>query len=376
MTTVYTPELQTTTGIDEVVPGTPLLTIFTPPDGCDSDWFYDPSTTGIVWSDSGHNYGWGGCQPSNIADVYSPGICPSGQELKVVTKILGQTVTTAPLTTVYAGVCCSSSFTWSTEIIIPLDSTLLEYDVCVASFTPPCTAFVATSNARPVQTVIDSEVVALGNFISIEWEETDLSSFPASLAASLRAGMGLSAYSTSSTSTAKASSSSALPSVTISSEAGVHVHLSQGAIAGISIGAATVFLVIVILGYLAFARRWGRPGAENQQDSRVSVLSSGKQNRSNRSGWIAKWQKNVEAEANTPPIPEMEQGDNIYKHFSGGAWRSELGGNQTHLHSPGNVSELDSGMSSHSASTAKGPVMELEGSASVRQEPIPEVCED
>jgi hypothetical protein len=74
-------------------------------------------------------------------------------------------------------------------------------------------------------------------------------------------------------------------------------------------------------------------------------------------------------------LPELDQGQNVYKHFSGGAWRAELHG--TYSRNPSDGLQVDSRFSHYSESTAVvGAPMELEGSVPVRQETIPEVRED
>ncbi|KAI1322563.1 hypothetical protein F5Y16DRAFT_404346 [Xylariaceae sp. FL0255] len=409
MTSVYSPAIQTTSelggedgGIATGLP--PLLTIFNPPSYCVSQWYYDPATPGTVWSDNSHDLTWYACQPfSATLGIYSPGICPSGQEFKEVTKVF-QSTGTVSTQTYYNGACCSSSFTWTTLYAgfttsnKPLVSTITG---CFSSFKPPLSALVARSNGDAFVTVLNSPVVAVGTHLEIFWHESDLSSFSAPLTASLRAAMGLPAYTTTFMSNGTASPGASQPTTTSTSSSGSKASLSKGAIAGISTGVVIVFLVITTLGYLAFSRRWKRRSPRSYQYAQAPPGSPGYLTKFSRLSRIAKWKRYVEpgvpdaSQDVHPYLPEMDQGDNIHKHFSGGAWRSELGGAHTHsrnrsdgtavselsggyTHSrnPSDGSQTDRRISYYTGSTAIGAVMELPGSEPMHHEAIPEAREE
>ncbi|KAI0545241.1 hypothetical protein F4679DRAFT_481502 [Xylaria curta] len=197
----------------------------------------------------------------------------------------------------------------------------------------------------------------------MQWHETDLSSFPASLAASLRVGMGLPAFTTKSmptlpteSSPARGSNDTELPNSS--------VYLSKGAIAGISAGVAVAVLLIGALGYLALSRRWKGPDHEVEQQD--TTLSNVETNKCRWLGWIMRWKKDSQ-----PDLPEMDQGQNIFKYFRGGAWRAELHG--THTHNPNDNSQIGHG---NGLTAVVGDPIELEGSIPVRQETVSEAVSE
>ncbi|KAI0857385.1 hypothetical protein F4860DRAFT_490001 [Xylaria cubensis] len=197
----------------------------------------------------------------------------------------------------------------------------------------------------------------------MQWHETDLSSFPESLAASLRVGMGLPPFTTKSMPTMPTESSPASGS----NDVGLpnsSVYLSKDAIAGIGAGVAVAVLLIGALGYLALSRRWKRPDHEvEQQDSALSNVET------NKHGWlrrITRWKKDPR-----PDLPEMDQGQNIFKYFRGSAWRAELQG--THNRNPNDNSQV--GHDHDSAAVVEDPI-ELEGSVPVVQETVPEAISE
>ncbi|RYO86621.1 hypothetical protein DL766_009448 [Monosporascus sp. MC13-8B] len=114
MAAIHTPVMSTITDllpdnrIDEGYKhGPPLLTPFTPPGGCAREWWYDPSTTGTVFSSylNPHPIN---CLPYNFNyQVYSPAICPSGQQMAKVIKFSKEMANGSILTT-FQGICCST----------------------------------------------------------------------------------------------------------------------------------------------------------------------------------------------------------------------------------------------------------------------------
>ncbi|KAI3326406.1 hypothetical protein HD806DRAFT_487168 [Xylariaceae sp. AK1471] len=379
MTTIHTPVLATSS-IAYHLAGTGglpvLLTVFTPPSYCSLRWFYDPETPGSAFSNSKYDNIWSYCQPYSTNNWYSPGVCPSGQEFKDVTKYLadqghGTTDTT------YQGHCCgigfTPSYTTSVETLSQYSKTVTYTDsTCLSYFEPPVTLMLMQKSGDMdslTQTVLSSRIVAVGTNLDMLWHSSDLTLYPESLAASLRVGMGLPAFPTTSTAAMPTESSTAQLPMPTSNDPGPgnpSAYLSKGAIAGISIGVAFVVLLIGTLGYLAFSRRWKKQAPEVEQQGNDS--STRNSNKFIRLSWIARWKKDT----TLPDLPEMDQGQNVYKHFSGGAWRAEL-----HSRNPSDGSQFDPRFSHYSGSTAVvGAPMELEGSVPVRQETIPEVRED
>ncbi|KAH9898811.1 hypothetical protein F4778DRAFT_198667 [Xylariomycetidae sp. FL2044] len=371
----------------------PLLTVFTPPPNCSLQWFYDPSTVGTIWSNSIYDDSWHTCQPYSASTVaYGPGICPSGQEFKQVIK-WSSAQSDGTTVTFYQGNCCSVDFTWVT-----LEATacsgcfpLTNSPTCVSTFESTVAVYVFDTETRVVAfspiiglttltttvltsttTVLTTAGVAVGEYIEIYWHEDDLSSFPASLAASLRVAMGLPAYETSSTSSSGGSSSTSQTASSMTSVAArpteQQAGLSRGAIAGISVGVAVSVLIICFLGFLALSRRWKkkkseRPGHGNQnppvtrpEGPFFGCLS-----------WVLRWGRSTPIR---PDLPEMDQGDNVYKHFSAGAWRSELHGSHSKKNLGGDGSQnndhpRDSRYSGSTAVSSAQQPMELEGSVPV-----------
>lgn len=260
------------------------------------------------------------------------------------------------------------------------------------------TAWTYTSEEESTTTIINSTVTAVGQDITVIWKEGDLSLFPEQFAASLRVGMGLAPFpsgSTQGSSYMPPATSTATATAVPSEESESASRLSGGAIAGISLGVAALFIALGILGYFAAARRWkGKlPVVGNPGESTPTMRPRG--GRFSASEWIRRWRETV---PHHPEVPEMETGENIYKHFSGGVWRSELHGSHSRNPSDGphvdphriraelhsnhsrNLSEdsqVDSRASYYSGLTALNPIaMELEGSIPARQSPIPEVSEE
>ncbi|KAI0017064.1 hypothetical protein F4780DRAFT_627916 [Xylariomycetidae sp. FL0641] len=368
MASVHTPIITTThnafgIGQTDGLPG--LLTPVTLPESCSTRWFYDPQTKGTVWSNQQKDPYWTACQPYSQNGVYTAGVCPSGQEFKEVIKWEADQGNHST-ETFYQGNCCSTDFTWSKSS-------------CYSKFDKSVTALFTTKSKDDVvvkTTVIKSRPIAVGAYIMIYWHSSDLSSFPASLAASLRVGMDLPAYPTtnapSSSSASPSMTSSASPSMTAASQdtPATSAKLAGGAIAGISIGVALFMIFTMTLGYLALVRRWKkRASGEHHPSQNVTPPPANRKPIFSRLRWLGRRREDTSPPA--PDMPEMEQGDNVYKHFSGGAWRTELHGG-THSRNPSDGSQPDSRFSYYSGATAVAiPPMELEGSAPSRQEAGP-----
>ncbi|KAI0184781.1 hypothetical protein EV127DRAFT_223167 [Xylaria flabelliformis] len=368
MESIHTPLIETSSssGYISSFYGPPLLTLFSAPSDCSQNWVYDPNTPGCVWSNGLQNqpFPWSSCQPyAASAGTYSPGICPSGQEFKTVIQIIHEDES-GIVDTSYSGYCCWTDFNWGVATVLYADSQGLTYSGCVASLDPPVTAWLPLQTGYfPTTTVIHTGVFVFGTYLEMQWHEYDLSSFPESLAASLRVGMGLPAFTTKSISTiptksspARGSNDTDLPNSS--------VYLSKDAIAGIGAGVAVAVLLIGALGYLALSRRWKRPDHEvEQQDNALSNVET------NKHGWlrrITRWKKDPR-----PDLPEMDQGQNIFKYFRGGAWLAELQG--THNRNPNDNSQV--GHDHDSAAVVEDPI-ELEGSVPVVQETVPEAISE
>ncbi|KAI0157405.1 hypothetical protein GGR57DRAFT_501024 [Xylariaceae sp. FL1272] len=319
MSTIYTPPIQTVSWSPEATPLSPgegpvapLITVFEPRSGCEELWYYDTLRPGTVWSDRRHDPDFDACQPYGASFwAFSPGACPKGQEFQTVTRYVNGSDNTF-----YDGFCCSS------ESVDTSDGQPIIYTstFCVSEFEPPVTVWVNPTTIVPTSTVLDSKVVACGHPIGVEWHESDLTLYPASVAASLRAAMGPLPSSTDSMGLA----STSIAGETAESEIGSTMSLSAGTIAGISIGIVAVATIIAIVGYLALVRRWKNSDTgDHHQPTAPPSDSRGKSNKISRISWILNWRKRV-----APAAVEMEQGDNAHKSFRGNAWRSELNEDQ------------------------------------------------
>lgn len=84
-----------------------LLTRFTPPDQCSTEWYWDTGalrSSSTAFSDSSHNTAWSTCQPySATGGTYSAGICPYKSEFKSVTQVSWDGVSSS----YYVGACCA-----------------------------------------------------------------------------------------------------------------------------------------------------------------------------------------------------------------------------------------------------------------------------
>jgi hypothetical protein len=111
MASIHTPLITTVSyseGPGPLLEQTPLLTLFTPDFYCSYPiWYYDPSTPGYVWNGLEYNSAWSECQPYKAtAGIYSPGICPSGQEFKQVFKAVNDD-SYGNTATFWNGYCCT-----------------------------------------------------------------------------------------------------------------------------------------------------------------------------------------------------------------------------------------------------------------------------
>ena len=249
---------------------------------------------------------------------------------------------------------------------------------CVSSFEPSVAFMIPGTDSET--TTLDWPVVAVARIITVLWEEANLKQFPESLAASLRVGMGLPATPSTSDSPTRFQPSGIPPPTAPASPSDEPApHLSGGVIAGIVVGAVTFISALGILGYFAIARRWKKNRAypdnpsEGPSPKSLSLIER-----------ILHWRKPIPPH---PEIAEMETGNNIYKYFSGGAWRSELQGNNqppstgdgANALSVSDASHDSHRMSRYSKVTAVNPIsMELEGSMPVTQHqpPIAETDEN
>ncbi|KAI1738007.1 hypothetical protein F4680DRAFT_450404 [Xylaria scruposa] len=365
MASIHTPSIVTTSlfGWFATFQSPPLLTQFSVASECSRAWYYKTDTPGYVWSDAYH--AWSFCAPYSglSVDIYSPGICPLGQELKLVTKTINYD-DQGSTDTVYRGYCCGTDFNLG---ITPQNSAEYTEYHCLSSFEPPVTAYLTTDQEHRFwgTTVLNSPVIAKGSYIIVYWHEKDLSSFPESLAASLRAGMGLPAFPTS-TMRMTTPTESVPTTISTNPDAGRQnssVHMPKGVIAGISVGVGVAVLLIGALGYLTLSRRWKKPGRDSkQQDKTLSAM------RTNSFVWIRRimrWKRDL------PDLPEMDQGQNIFKYFRGGTWRAELHG--THTHNPNDGSQVSY---DHNSTAVIGDPIELEGSIPVRQETVSEAVSE
>ncbi|KAI1262229.1 hypothetical protein F5Y18DRAFT_439327 [Xylariaceae sp. FL1019] len=329
MSTIYTPPIQTVSWSPEATPLSPgegpiapLITVFEPRSGCEGLWYYDTSRPGTVWSDRRHDPDFDACQPYGASFwAFSPGGCPKGQEFQTVTKWVNGSENTF-----YDGFCCSSSFTlWTSESVDTSDGLPIIHTstFCVSEFQPPVTVWVNPTTIVPTSTILNSKVVACGHPFGVEWHESDLTLFPASVTASLRAAMGSFPFSTDSMSLAVASSADQQPTETGTSGKGSTMYFSGGTIAGLSLGIVAITTVIALLGYLALSRRWKTSDTDDHNQARAPFASRGKPSKISRISWIMRWRKRV-----PPVVLEMEPGDNAHKSFRGNAWRSELNEDQ------------------------------------------------
>ncbi|KAH9904904.1 hypothetical protein F4778DRAFT_50028 [Xylariomycetidae sp. FL2044] len=261
-----------------------LLTEFTPSATCTDEFVYNSSYSGTVWSDWDDAKWITDCWPQS-SSAFHPGVCPSGQEFKNVNVYVE---TFSSLTSsFYTGYCCNSNYEWD----VIGSSCFSEISTTVVAYLTP------TTSGGPWDqfTTLSPALVASAQPLTMYWYSTDLSLFDATIRSSLEAAMGPQA---SSTSTSTLAWNGDLPS-----DSGPA--LSKGAIAGISVGAAVVFLLLVGLGFLALRRRW-----TNTKDQETTAGKS----------WHHRFGK-----SKTPDVPPTENGTNISDEYQAvPAWPAEL----------------------------------------------------
>ena len=428
METINTPIITTSTDIVPTSPGAipshdqkyvPLLSRWEKIEYCSDRYFFVSTIPGYVFSGANFDPIGKSCLPFSAGDyTYSPGVCPSGRELKKVVKILrrltgGETVTS------YQGECCESYVLFyrlsrgvaliltyfSISNLRYVDDSVTYADawpirtmgICLSTFGPGKEfSSYDHENNKYNSTTFSSSITAVGDIITLYWKEDNLSLFPESLAASLRIGMGLPPTPSTSSIPPSTTHSSEIPPATgvASSSDGTESapKLSGGAIAGITVGVVVFVLVIGVLGYFAVVRRWKGSRAHPDHSTEAAASMPRESKRYSVTEWILRWRKPIPPH---PGIPEMETGNNVYKYFSGGQWRSELQGSnaqspgsgpnadsqrpRSELASVSEGSQLDHRVSRYSGLTAVNLIsMELEGSVPTRQTqpPIEEAGED
>ncbi|CAJ2506461.1 Uu.00g005910.m01.CDS01 [Anthostomella pinea] len=128
----------------------PLLTVFTPLSYCSTQYYYDAHVSGTVWVDKAHDPGISSCRPfQNVLYIYKPGVCPSGQEFKLVNAIVEETTATSSQT-IYEGFCCSSDFRIYSDIRAAGSPS------CIADLTAPVTATIAGTDEDSTTVLIRS----------------------------------------------------------------------------------------------------------------------------------------------------------------------------------------------------------------------------
>ncbi|KAI2467362.1 hypothetical protein F4781DRAFT_314016 [Annulohypoxylon bovei var. microspora] len=289
----------------------PLLTTFTPGDGCANSWVYDVQTEGTVWKDRHYNTHYAeACQPFAGANtIYRPGVCPDGQEFKSLDVLVeSDKGGSSRGASWYVGLCCSTGYKLSYR------ERFSEYPECFSGLVPPVVATVkdetTTQNdmSTPPTTTVGSAVVGIEEPISIVWKEGDLTYFSASVANSLRALMGLAPLPT--TTTGSVSSTPLLgpastsptekPGQNIADTATPPAGLSGGAIAGICVG-AVAFLIVLLASifYLGCVRRRRKRRGQQGPEALANTASNHDSQLKKRSGtsWLRPWRREA-----LPPV--------------------------------------------------------------------------
>ncbi|KAK8137051.1 hypothetical protein PG984_004991 [Apiospora sp. TS-2023a] len=260
-----------------------LLTRYTPPPGCATDWYWDTtvgaapipsaaasgseaeaqqSQSSVIFSDRAHNgEGWATCQPYRVAAraTYSAGVCPDRSAFMTVSKI---TKVPGPSDAFYLGACCATTAALSAY---PGDNNNNRNGGVLGATQYACVGtqenVVATrwlDDHRSVLERAKGTVTAVADPLYMVWRESDLALHPESDANSLRAAMGMDAG-TITSSTAKPT-----PIMTLTPEP--KSSFPAGAIAGITTAFVICVLAISFLGFVAFSRR-GKQWRERRRDN-------------------------------------------------------------------------------------------------------------
>ncbi|KAK7959107.1 uncharacterized protein PG986_003961 [Apiospora aurea] len=259
-----------------------LLTRYTPPPGCATDWYWDvitasgaaaappvssgsgaPAPSSVVYSDRAHNgEGWATCQPYRVAAraTYSAGVCPDRSAFATVSKV---TKVPGPEDAFYLGACCATTATLSAY---PGNDNRNGYALGATQYACVGTQENATATRwlddhRSVLERATGTVTAVAEPLYMVWREGDLALHAESDANSLRAAMGLDAAVASPTAEPSPIATLAPPEPRSSFPA--------GAIAGVVTGFVVCVLAISFLGFVAFSRR-GRKWAERRRRRRDS----------------------------------------------------------------------------------------------------------
>ncbi|KAK8096977.1 hypothetical protein PG999_012921 [Apiospora kogelbergensis] len=272
-----------------------LLTRYTPPPGCATDWFWDTTTAdatqprSVIFSDRAHNgERWATCQPYRVAAraTYSAGVCPDKSAFMTVSKI---TKVLGPSDAFYIGACCATTATLS---VLPGNNdnnnnkdggalSATQY-ACVGT-QENVTATRWLEDHRTVPEAATGAVTAVANPLYMVWRESDLTLHPESDASSLRAAMGVATASASST-------TEPTPTVRVSlSSQDPKPLLPVGAIVGIVVGFVVCVLAISFLGFVAFSRRgkrWAERRRERGNDGDAGDNGESNGSRSRRLGGV------------------------------------------------------------------------------------------
>ncbi|KAL7619587.1 hypothetical protein AAE478_010128 [Parahypoxylon ruwenzoriense] len=295
----------------------PLLTVFTPPEGCVNSWVYDTRTEGTVWKDRHYNTDYPfSCMPFHgQTTVYRPGVCPSGQEFKRIDVTVEGGVENPQ--TWYMGNCCSTGYK------ISFREGVSAYMECFSGLVPPVVATFTAPAFRDADTIatstttISSAVVATEEAVNIIWNESDLTYFPAPVAQSFRALMGLPRPRRRHPRGISADSSS-VPTTN---------SLSGGAIAGISVGVVIFVALQALLCYLSCGRyrRKKKKKKEPHQQYAAQTLESpsSRSGGHGQSSWLRPWRKD-EAWPGPHNTGEQNNGPGSRGTYEGGGWMAEL----------------------------------------------------
>lgn len=239
-----------------------LLTRFTPPDQCSTEWYWDTGalrSSSTAFSDSSHNTAWSTCQPySATGGTYSAGICPYKSEFKSVTQVSWDGVSSS----YYVGACCASTAAYDTYT--SGDSTGL-YG-CIATVTSSTVAAtMVQENDEPTVVSSAGPITVIAEPLFMVWHESDTALHAASDASSFLAAMNM-----------VIPSETATPSATPSQEAATpQSGLNSSAVIGIAVGFGVCGLIIAGLAYFAFIRLRNRKTDISKMDNGPGQRSPG-----------------------------------------------------------------------------------------------------